>query len=295
MTATILVPLDGSELAEAVLPLASEVARKTDARLLLFTAVHPVATWDPSASSVRWDEEEKHARAYLEGQREKVAATGLEVGVGLHLGNAAEQILKACDDFGAGMLAFSTHGRSGIGRFMFGSVARRVLESTTLPALIIRPRKDQPAPATISKILVPLDASPLAESVLPEVLKLAKAFGASVTLFNAIAPLATYPGYETIMPAASRDVFPELQAQADAYLAEVARSVSAEGIAVSANTTLAPVADGILDAANAKDADLIAIGTHGRSGIERALVGSVADAVIRRAEVPCFVLHPKQP
>lgn len=294
MTATILVPLDGSPLAEEVLPLASEVARKTDARLLLFTAVHPVATWDPSAASVRWDEEEKLARAYLGGQREKIAATGLEVGVELHLGNPAEQILKACDEFGAGMLAFSTHGRSGIARFVFGSVARRVLESTTLPALIVRPRKDQPSPTTITRILVPLDGSPVAESVLPEVVKLAKTFGASITLFNAIAPLATYPGFETIMPAASRDVFPELQTQADAYLAEVARGISAEGIEVKAVTTLANAADGILDAANQTGADLIAIGTHGRSGIERAVLGSVADAVIRRSDLPVFAIHPKQ-
>jgi nucleotide-binding universal stress UspA family protein len=294
MTTTILVPLDGSKLAEAVLPLATETAVKTGGSIVLFSAVPPVATWDTASSMVRWDREEELAREYLNSQHELLAARKVEVRCEVRLGNAAEQILKAADDFSADLIAVSTHGRTGINRWVFGSVARQVLEASTVPILIVRPHKDKPVPQTVTKILVPLDASAVAESVLPEVETLATAFGASITLFNAIAPLASYPGFETVAPAASGDIMGQLQDEADAYLAGLVKRIGAMGIEVKAITTIDLAADGILLAAQKEAADLIAIGTHGRSGVQRAILGSVADSVIRRADVPCLVIRPKE-
>lgn len=297
MISRILVPLDGSPLAELVLPYAGEMAGRTKAELLLVTCVQPIAVWDATVTTFSLDREESFALAYLDSKREALTASGLNTRAKVVQGQAAEAVLEAAAEEKADLIAMSTHGRSGLSRWLFGSVATKILEGTDTPVFLVRAPSEarREKPVSITKILVPLDGSELAESVLPFVEDAAKAFGASIVLYHAIAPLSAYPGFETVLPANTGDVLEDLQKQAQQFLSRVAEGIKARGIEVSLVCSIDLAVDGVLVAARETGAGLIALGTHGRSGLGRVVMGSVADAVVRRSELPCLLVHPKQP
>jgi nucleotide-binding universal stress UspA family protein len=295
----LLVPLDGSETAEAILPIACEVASATNGDLLLVTAVQQVGVWDATLTLQVMEREEALANEYLAGQASKLAESGFtRASTRVTRGDAAEAILSLAADQGAELIAISTHGRSGITRWLFGSVATRILDAASVPVLFLRPKegedKGAPGPA-IKKILVPLDGSELAMRVLEPVQQFAKAMGASLVLFHAVAPITAYPGFETAQAASIGSVIDELQEQAKAILTQAAEKVRASGVEATMVVTLDLAADGILRAADELGVDLIAIGTHGRSGLGRMVLGSVADGVVRRStDLPTLVIRPSE-
>lgn len=297
MIGKILVPLDGSQIAESVLPYVQEMASRTGAQVLLLTCIQPIVVWDATATTFSLDREEEFAQGYLDGRRQALEAEGLKVRTKVVQGPAAESILKVAAEEGADLIAMSTHGRSGLTRWLFGSVATKVLEGCDRPLFLVRSSAEakRGRPATIEKVLVPLDGSSLAESVLPFVEEVAAAFGASILLYHAITPLSAYPGFETVLPAHAGELLADLQAQAEQFLQRVAGEVRERGCQVSVAVSVDLAVDGILGAAKESGAGLIALGTHGRSGLGRAIMGSVADAVVRRADVPCLLVHPKEP
>jgi nucleotide-binding universal stress UspA family protein len=149
MIKTILVPLDGSELAEQVLPFASEIARRAGAEMLLLTSIQPVGVWDATATAINWEREERLAQEYLDAQKERLQAAGVKARVKRLHGDAAEGVLEAAETEGISLIAMSTHGRSGLTRWLFGSVADRVVQSAHVPILIIRPNGKTPPPAPV--------------------------------------------------------------------------------------------------------------------------------------------------
>lgn len=298
MISRILVPLDGSDLAELVLPYVKEMAARTGAEVLLLNCVQPVGVWDATITTLNLDREESFALAYLDSKREPLASGGIRTRAIVVQGQAAEAILQAAADEKADLIAMTTHGRSGISRWLFGSVAAKILEGSEAPLFLARAgaeMKRARRTPEIKKVLVPLDGSSLAESVLPFVEDVARAFSASIVLFHAIVPLTAYPGFETVAPMAVGDVLQELQKQADQFLSRLADEIKARGLVVETAASIDLAVDGILQAAKTTGAGLVALGTHGRSGLGRAVMGSVADAVVRRADLPCLLMHPKEP
>lgn len=290
---TILVPLDGSELAHAVLPYVAELARRTGAEAELLVAVSDVALWDANATVVAWEREEELALGYIESQREALEANGVKARTRVVRGEPGKAIVDAAAKSSADLIALSTHGRSGISRWLFGSVTGRVIESCDVPLLVVRPPEEHPG-GDIKKILVPLDGSPLAEGVFPLVEEVAKACESSVVVMQAVPPLTAYPGFEGYAPTAMGEVLEDMQARSREYLAGTVERLKGKGIEAEALTSAALPTEAILSAADQTDADLIAIATHGRSGLGRAVLGSVADSVIRRSHRPCLVVHPKE-
>ena len=289
---TILVPLDGSELAEQVLPFAQEFARRFDAELLLLTSIQPVGIWDATATAINWDREERLAQEYLDAQKERLQAGGVKVRVKRQHGEAAANILETAESENVSLVAISTHGRSGISRWLFGSVADRIVQNSHVPLLMIRPDdKTEPKPA-FEKLLVPLDGSEVAAGVLPFVEDVAKRFGASLVLYHAVPPISAYPGFETVNPQLDGKVLQEMQQQAKELLSSAARDIEGRGLHATVAVSIDLAVDGILRAAKETGADLIAIGTHGRSGLGRMVMGSVANAVMRRSTLPCLLVHP---
>lgn len=290
----ILVPLDGSDTAEAILPFAQEIAAKNSAELLLVTAVDQVGAWDAALTLDVLDKEEVVAQEYLKGHVAKLPGSRSKV----VRGDAATAILKTAGDEKADLIAISTHGRSGITRFLFGSVATKILEGADVPVLFLRPKEgeDKGAPGpVVMKILVPLDGSDVALSVLPPVEAFAKAMGASLVLFHAVQPITSYPGFEMGAGAAIPTIVGELQEQAKQFLARTAEEVRARGIEVTTAIALDTPVNGVLRAGDDLKVDLIAIGTHGRGGLGRAILGSTADNVVRRcADLPCLVIRAKE-
>lgn len=291
----ILVPLDGSETAEAILPFAQEVAKTCDAELILVTAVQQVGVWDAALTLQVMEKEEETAIQYL---TDIVARLGGKTRSLVVPGDAAEAILSTADKENADLLAISTHGRSGIRRFLFGSVATKLLEAAEVPVLFLRPKEgeDKGAPGpVVRKILVPLDGSDVALSIMPTVEQFAKTMGATLVLYHAVAPVVAYPGFEAAAIPDLNTITDELQKQASEILSRVAAKAKANGVEATTLITLDSAVDGVLRAGDDVKADLIAIGTHGRGGLGRMVLGSVADGVVRRsADIPCLVIRSKE-
>ena len=135
---TLLVPLDGSTLAECALPRATEMARATGARLILLRAVqaHTFPGADPIPAQV---DAVREAEAYLTGVAERLGALGVtQITRSVWYGPAAAAIVEAAQFNHAGLIVMTTHGRTGVGRLVLGSVAESVLRGTTVPILVVR-------------------------------------------------------------------------------------------------------------------------------------------------------------
>jgi nucleotide-binding universal stress UspA family protein len=144
-------------------------------------------------------------------------------------------------------------------------------------------------------ILVPLDGSPLAEQVLPHVHALAANEGTSkITLLRAVPPIfTTSVDYSGMLATTAADALETLEDEARAYLDEIAAPFRAEGYSVHTEISAMPAAEAVLDYADSQHADLIAIATHGRSGISRWVFGSVTQKVVQNSPVPVLVIRPK--
>jgi nucleotide-binding universal stress UspA family protein len=280
----ILVPLDGSAAAEAVLPFVTNIAQATGSDVLLVSAVTPIAVWDEAHAAVKWEAQEATASDYLQAMRDKLASTGLTAQSRVVFGAAAEAILHTAIGERADLIAITTHGRSGLARWVLGSTTAKLVQATNWPILVVRPPADgtSTADANITKMLVPLDGSEAAASVLPFAADLAKSFGAKICLFQAAPePVTVYPGVQT-----------EVEASARQFLASAAERLSEQGVQADSVASFGNTVDGIVWAAERENADLIVMSTHGRSGIGRVVLGSVADAVVRRTSLPVILVRP---
>lgn len=266
----ILVPLDGSATAEAVLPQVGRLLRRHDSEVILLRSANPMPV---EAVPTVFEAALATAREYLLGVQERLAADGIRVRSIARLGAAAETILQVAEEEKATLVAMATHGHSGVARLVFGSVAERVLRKSPLPVLVIRPFGASHARETIENILVPLDGSEASQRVVPRAMEVASLFGARVILLHVLG--ANGPDRDT----------------AARQLGEVAHRLRAAGI-----STLTLVEEGdpavvIGDAARRREVDLVAMTTHGRTGLPRLVVGSVTESVVRASHVPVVVVR----
>lgn len=319
----ILVPLDGSTLAESVVPYVLEVARLTGAAVTLFQGVEPVERViddtavlqlqlmartiesagepteglpAPTAQDLERQATER-AHTYLVTVAQRLSQTGLEVHTRTGQGPAAEQIVEAAREFD--LVAMATHGRGGLGRWVYGSVADRVLRAAPVPVLLIRATHEAPpARWRPRRIMVPLDGSELAERALPPASALARRASAEVALIQSIywarMAVADYPyGYGAAIGDA--ELLEEAEAGARDYLAGISQRLTREGLTVVTEVRLDPAADAILAGAAEQHADLIVMSTHGRGGLGRWVLGSVADRVLRGATIPILLVRADVP
>jgi nucleotide-binding universal stress UspA family protein len=288
----ILVPLDGSQAAEAVLPYVERIATATNARVLLLAAVDKPRDWgEDTGGDLKGERHE--AEAYLHRLQARLAsATGNDVETEVASSEPAAAVLATSEKHQPDLIAMTTHGRSGVARWVLGSVAAKLLHATHTPMLVVRPPaegKQRNAPG-LTKILLALDGSELSASVLPFAVDLAKFLGASVVLFHAVyEPVMTYPGAEAVFDTGA---LKGMEAGAHEYLTTVARDLDAKGVKTHRAVAIGNATDGIVWAAEREGAELIVMSTHGRSGIGRIVLGSVADAVVRRSSLPVIVVRP---
>jgi nucleotide-binding universal stress UspA family protein len=293
MIRTILVALDGSKTAEQVLPAVIAVAPRIPADVVLATAIATQDGWTDGPVARNWEQEEQGAAtAYLKSVQQRLGKSGVKVsGVRVEWGRPHVVIGAIADEEGADVIAMTTHGRSGFARWVMGSVADKVLRTSRKPVLLVHFQDESLQPAVrdvqIRRVLVPLDGSPLGESVLPFVLDLTKSLHASLLLLNVVVPTPELSA--TFLPA-SKSILEELQIGAKKYIEGVGKRVAASGISVETSAAVGQAAETILDVAMRMEADVIALSTHGRSGPTRWIMGSVADAVIRHADRPCLVI-----
>jgi len=290
MLRTLLVPLDGSVLAERALPYASRLARAAGARLLLMraTLAHPVEGIEEADARAAMVE---RAEIELGSVAERLRHEGLIVEPAVYYAEAAEAILKAARERQADLIVMSTLGRTGLGRWIYGSVANRVLQRAEVP-LVLVPASCERAWAAEGprRILVPLDGSPLAEEALAPAQALAELGHADLLLARVVEPLAPIEPHGGYLPPLHPDES-ELDA-ARQYLESVASPLRFGGRTVTVHVVQGSPAAQISAVARERQVDLIAMATHGRGGVARLVMGSVAAEVLRQASGPLLVVRP---
>jgi nucleotide-binding universal stress UspA family protein len=295
----ILVPLDGSELAEQVLPYVKMLAKPERVPVTLLRVVEPLSYRVTAASQgIPYEQVnarmQAHSREYLEKVGDSLKEQGMPVLVKVLEGPAAGCIIQEGSQEPGALIAVSTHGRSGVARWTFGSVTDKVLQATTNPLLIIRSRHGStPQDAVaIKSIIVPLDGSELAEQVLPHVAHLSRTLDLNVILLRVNPSSEDYRRYMDYLIPEHDDLLEHLDAQALEYLEEQGRQLRRQGVSKVEERLLHGLpAIAIADFAKEVPDNLMAMTTHGRSGLGRWILGSVADRVIRHSGSPVLVIR----
>jgi nucleotide-binding universal stress UspA family protein len=293
----ILVPLDGSDLAERALTVAAALARRRGSALRL-VHVHQRVEADPiymdgfpvldeHLRSLR----RVHERAYLEGARDRLAA-GVSTSVALLDGPPAPAIADDARAKEAALIVMTTHERGGLERALLGSVADQLVRTSSVPLLLV-PGGSGSRSCHFGRIVVPLDGSSVSERILEHALYLAHSDPpAELVLTNVVQPppRGKWVGNAPI----DGNTGPHEQ-NARRYLDGVARRLIAAGARVQASVLVASdVASAVLNFARDANADVIALATHGRSGLKRLALGSVADRLVRVATTPVLILRPRE-
>jgi len=302
MYSKILVPLDGSKTAENVLPLARCFARNLQIPVELLGVVdtaelarrHVAA--DP-ASMVRTlaDDATQRFGDYLERVAKNFHIGKVQCTV--RRGNAAEAIIESAAAENQTLIAMATHGRSGLDRWLLGSVAEKVLRGALNPTVVVR-AKEEKNPAwemtPLKRVIVPLDGSELAENVLPSVEELAKKLDLEVTLLGVygVSSAISSGGEGSYNTTQIKEFIGGLRSETLAYLEKKAAELKRKGldkVSVVAKEGLA--ADEIISTARHTLDNLIAMCTHGRSGVKRWMLGSVTETVVRHSRDPVLVIR----
>lgn len=293
----LLVPLDGSPFAEAALPMAQEVAERTGARLRL-VLVHEarpggVAGDQAAAADLelqRWEREylDAVAASLPPSGGQPVDAELLEGLPGPVL--AAEVTGRRCE-----LVVMATHGRGAANRFWLGSVADYLIRHLECPILLVRAdgRRAGATPPRLRRILVALDTSTASERILDAVTAVAGA-GAEVTVLHVVEPVfgAAQPGLPYPVPMDPRLV-EDLSGVARQRLERVTGRLVERGVTGIPKVLVGTgAAHRILEEVGAGGYDTVALTTHGAGGLRRLLLGSVADKVVRGADVPVLVWRP---
>jgi nucleotide-binding universal stress UspA family protein len=293
MFTSLLIPLDGSPVAELALPFAVAIAQRAGASLALVTVHRPYTlddhhaqnAWmlktDPKVEARVVDKEE----AYLtEAAARTIVNTHVLTTTTVLSGSAvdaiaiANTILKHTERDNADLIVMTTRARGIVNRVGLGSVADALVRGSKTMILLIPSRHIHDAGAqtpALSNILIPVDGSALSEQILDPALALARLMGARCTLLQVVSPMSG------------------TEAKADQYLNHIASSPRAQGLSVHTEVVVAKKpANAILEVAQSHGSDLIALVTHGSGGFKRLMLGSVADKLIQQAHLPILVRSP---
>lgn len=291
MYQSILVPLDGSRIAERVLPYVEILAKASRARVH-FIRVVPDPGVLASASVEDQAKAMRDAEAYLEGFATTWTGSPIFYAA-VYSGDPVETIVEAARARNADLIVMSTHGRSGVGRALYGSVADGVVRRACAPVLVIPAAGEHPWPTDrVARILVPLDGSSFAEEVLGPTTDLATTLGAAALLLRVVEPpsYAYAAGYPHDF--LEYDLEAEVE-EARRYLDAVSEVLQKAGISAETVVTAGrDTAFEILEVVREQQVDAIAMATHGRGGPMRAVLGSVASGVLQRGTVPLLLFRP---
>ena len=287
MFTRILVPSDGSAESNAALPLARTVARATGGSITVLRVLQPGDSADDRTTVAA-------ARQNLQRIADELASDTLRVSALVRQGNPANEILQAATFTKSDLIIMRTHGRAGLGRAVLGSVTERVLADSTVPVLLVRPGGRRIT--QVSRVLVPVDGSPGGAVALATALAVTKINQASVRLLEVLVPLSLqawsnvsgFYGGVYYDPAWDEAAARSARSYVDALVSQLRK----DGVNVSGSTREGPdVAHCLVAEADEVGADMIVMSTHALTGVARAVLGSVADAVVRTANCPVLLVR----
>jgi nucleotide-binding universal stress UspA family protein len=283
MTATVMAPLDGSPAAEAALPWAVHLARRTNSSLHLVGVHAPPAVMldgETLVGSVVPDESVRRKEAdYFAGVQARLKSAGVPVSAELLDGSVVTSLADHARRLKPAWVVMLCHGRGALARFFLGETASEFVRSSPCPVLLVHETAEPVDPAAAPDarhVLVPLDGSDLAERILGPAAEFARAAGAEVTLFTA---LTSVPN----------------PADASRYLEDRANRLRQTALTVGVRTVAqGGAADAIVAEARSRPGTVVALTTHGRGGLSKLVWGSVTDDVVRRTSAPALVFRPQE-
>ncbi len=280
----ILVTLDGSEIAEGVLPYLRDLAAKFDSELHIFgVCIEPERGLD------------RLFREYLEKIANILRGEKFKAKTFLSYGSPADEILKYAETEKVSLIAMTSYGRGGIKRWLLGGTTEKVIRGADIPVLVVRGKRPEEIEimekVSLSRILVPLDGSEIGETVLPYVEAIADKMKGSVTLLHVNPPLYRAIGQLEFPGPYPEEVIETLRTAGEAYLGGINKRLKEKGIEVNYKVITGDPAMEILEYAKEGGFNLIAMSTHGRGGITRWTLGSVAEKVVRSSEVPVLLVR----
>ncbi|HLZ28095.1 MAG TPA: universal stress protein [Chloroflexota bacterium] len=296
------VPLDGSELAERALPYAVRLARAGQGRIILVRAAlaPPPMTLDGTNWERNQREEIDAAERYLDAAAAKLADQ-VSVETVVPYGHPAAQILDQVRQLEADGVVMATHGRTGLARLLYGSVAEAVLAESEVPVFLVHARPGQPAEPAFDpkagRLLVPLDGSAFAEAAVELAFDFLGPAGELVLATVVEEPDHILQDERGRVLAYFDQEVEDRTREARTYLADVARRLRQKDcdMHVSVDVRIGEPDAGIITAATERVADLIVMATHGRTGLTRITMGSVAGNVLRKGNTPLLLVRPATP
>lgn len=280
----ILVPTDGGETVDAALDAALDLADRYDATVhLLFvadTTRHSLASTKGGVTDVL----EREGESVVEEAAARVRDRGLEVVTDVRQGRPATAIVEYAEDRNVDLVVMPTHGRTGVARLVLGSVTERVVRQSEIPVLTMRPEASLDLP--LHRLLVPTDGSTPAESALDAAVGIATDHGAGIRLLHVVDTASLGPDVGSYID------IDRLEDHAERVLDEATERTTAAGIedvtqAVEYGSPHREINQFVED----NDVDLVVMGTQGLTGLDRYLLGSVTEKVLRTAPVPVLTVH----
>ena len=321
----IMVPLDGSKLAEVSLPCVEEISGRFGSEVIVVGAceaatskyrhVHQCYLSSVSEDIARRIKEhygvaegEVKVRPVMLAEHPEEEIIGLASSVKL-LGHPAAEIIDYADKHHVGLIVMATHGYSGVKRWTLGSVADTIVRGSSKPVLLIRAEDGQPAvreKEMCTKMVVPLDGSKLAEAALTCIeevrSRLAPELKVEVCLLHVI-PLSTHiagghsgESYLDYLCDERKDgeMAKDYLDKARAYLDKTGQRLKDKGVVVRSEVRVGKAAEEIIKFANEINSGVVVMSTHGRSGFNRLVLGSIADRVLRLANIPVMLIRPSE-
>lgn len=292
-----LVPLDGSHLAETILPVVETFARALRATVTLLHVVEPAAP-----STVHGDRHllnEQEARTYLDGIAANMRAANVNADIHVDVavgGDVVHAIFAHGGELNTDLIVLTNHGHSGLKQALFGSIAQQVLQSGAIPVLLVKAEQVSPPSAyACREILVPLDGSPLYEHALDVAVELGRALNAALQLVVVVPTMRTLSPERAatgvLLPSSTRAMLDLAENGAHEYLEHQCDRLANSGVPVQTQVLRGDIPAQIVSAEQQDSADLIVMATHGRAGLDAFWSGSIAPKVLNRVHAPMLLLR----
>ena len=293
---TLLVPLDGSRMAESVLPTVECLARHFGSHVTLLHILEQKPP--PTIHGERHLAQVAEAEAYLAGVAGRLQEASIPVTLHTHAsreGDVARSIAGHADELRADLVVLCTHGSGGMRGLLFGRIAQQVLQHGQHPVLLLPPGQQVACGLDLHHVLAPLDGTPRHEPALPVAAALATAFGARLHLALVIPTVAALSGASAatalLLPGTMRAVLDLAEHGAIDYLNQVVARCRQAGADVTAQVLRGDPAPVVLEQAERLNADLIVMASHGRAGLDALFAGSVAPRITSRANRPLLLVR----
>lgn len=297
----VLVPLDGSQLAEQSMPYARSIARAFDARMDLLRVIEPfnaqLALSVPE-SGIVYDrliqDMRSGAETYLNDLAFGLKKAGFTVTYRVEEGNAAESIIKNARAGPQTLIAMSAHGRSGIAKWLLGSVTTKVLHRAGCPVLVMHPKSR--ASISVDKefrtAILPLDGSAFNEQSVEEAATLAEKLSLKVAVAQVVPSLSHYEGTPELSKLDMVALVKEATGKAETYLAKIRKKLQQKGLTnISVRTLEGYPASAIIALTDEYPSSVVILTTHGKSSTGGWMLGSTTDKVLRQCTSPVLVVR----